>query len=484
MTTAWKKVKRTGSRFALTLARAAFGRRTPKNATWWDLLAALLRRFSFPGLASVPVTDVRSKAPLLAYYQPSYPTLSETFVRREVKALRQAGVLLRIFALHRGDADRLEAEASDGVTWFGPADAAIGRRFLLDVFRVEPWLVVRLGCWIVRSGRHSWSGRDLDVFYQAGHLAMAMQRSKVTHVHSPWADRHALVAFVAARLIGATFSVQARASDVHRVISGHGLADRVRFAEFIVTNSAYNERHLRSVLGKQAPPIHVIRNGLDLSPWFSANRARRDDRSPFHLLAVGRLVEPKGFKYLLQACRLLLDRGHEITCEIVGGRIDPLDTVTWIELQLLHEELKLGAHVEFAGPRPFADVYEAYQRADVFVLPCIRGRDGSHDITPNSLIEAMAMKLPVVSTTSGAIPEIVDDQVDGLLVAPETAGALADAIERLLSDADLRVRLGEAARRKVESRFDANKNARDRVRLLQSLRSPVFRHAIRQTPPH
>jgi len=105
------------------------------------------------------------------------------------------------------------------------------------------------------------------------------------------------------------------------------------------------------------------------------------------------------------------------------------------------------------------------------VLPCVRGRDGSHDITPNSLIEAMAMQLPVVSTTSGAIPEIVDHEVNGLLVAPGDTSALAETIERLFRDSALRVQLGEAARRKVEDLFDAGRNAALRVRLFESLRT-------------
>jgi colanic acid/amylovoran biosynthesis glycosyltransferase len=98
----------------------------------------------------------------------------------------------------------------------------------------------------------------------------------------------------------------------------------------------------------------------------------------------------------------------------------------------------------------------------------VRARDGSHDITPNSLIEAMAMQLPVVSTTSGAIPEIVEHDVSGLLVPPADVESLANAIERLIRDPMSGERLGAAARVRVEERFDAQQNVRERVRLLQS----------------
>jgi glycosyltransferase involved in cell wall biosynthesis len=101
--------------------------------------------------------------------------------------------------------------------------------------------------------------------------------------------------------------------------------------------------------------------------------------------------------------------------------------------------------------------------ADLFVLPCVRARDGATDVTPNSLLEAMALGLPVVSTTLAAIPEIVDDGVDGVLVPPGHAASLAAAMERLLADPALRRRLGDAARQKVRQRFDAARNAPARL---------------------
>jgi colanic acid/amylovoran biosynthesis glycosyltransferase len=453
-------------RASVSLARTIVREDRRINATFWDLFAAWLRRWSFESLAEVRASDVR-RAPLVAYYQPKYPSLSETFIRREVSALRTTGVPVRVFAFEKGDVSLLDANAASGVTWFGPDNPKAGRAYIGNAFLAHPALVLQLALWIVRCGHESWWRRDMNVLTQAGQLASAFQQAKVTHVHAPWADRNSLVAFVAARLIGARFTVQARASEIHRTISGVGLADRVRFAEFIITNSDYNDRHLRATLGPEAPPVHVIRNGLDLSQFPVRDRKPRTG-GPFRILAVGRLVEPKGFKYLLQACRLLVDRGHDVTCDIVGGRVDPMDTVTWLELQLLHESSGLGSRVRFLGSQTFAQVTERFESADAFVLPCVRARDGSHDITPNSLIEAMAMQLPVVSTTSGAIPEIVEHDVSGLLVPPADVESLANAIERLIRDPMSGERLGAAARVRVEERFDAQQNVRERVRLLQS----------------
>jgi glycosyltransferase involved in cell wall biosynthesis len=108
---------------------------------------------------------------------------------------------------------------------------------------------------------------------------------------------------------------------------------------------------------------------------------------------------------------------------------------------------------------------EAYRAADVFVLPCVVAEDGRRDITPNAVIEAMAMKLPVVSTPIAGVVEIVEHGTSGLLVPPDDAVAVADAIERLIRDRGLAATLGENARRRIESRFDADKNVRARIRL-------------------
>jgi len=278
-----------------------------------------------------------------------------------------------------------------------------------------------------------------------------------------------VVAFIAARLIGATFSAQARASEMHRTVQTPFVADRLKFTTFVVTNSHYNERALRARLAPVgAPQVHVIYNGLDLSLFHPGTRS---EHAGCRLLSIGRLVEPKGFGHLLHACARLRDRGVEFSCEIIGGPSEPGDTAAWVELRILLTALGLESIVRFRGAQSFSSVLRAFERADIFVLPCVRGRDGAHDITPNSLIEAMAMALPVVSTTSGAIPEIVDHDVDGLLVPPGDVEALTEALARLAGDAGLRASLGNAARAKVEDRFDSGKNVARRVELFRLLRT-------------
>jgi glycosyltransferase involved in cell wall biosynthesis len=210
--------------------------------------------------------------------------------------------------------------------------------------------------------------------------------------------------------------------------------------------------------------IHTIYNGIDLTEFDPPERSTTTG-VPTRILCVARLVEQKGLTYLLDACALLRDRNFPFTCDVIGGTEEPLYTEYWQRLKEKHHRLELESCVFFRGAQPFATVMEAYRAADVFVLPCVVARDGRRDITPNAVIEAMAMKLPVISTPIAGLVEIVEHGTSGLLVAPEDPLALADEIERLAHDRALATTLGENARQRIEDRFDADQNVLARLRL-------------------
>jgi glycosyltransferase involved in cell wall biosynthesis len=185
------------------------------------------------------------------------------------------------------------------------------------------------------------------------------------------------------------------------------------------------------------------------------------------VLAVGNLVEPKGFEYLIRASKILRERGFAVKCEIIGGKV-VTEMNYYIDLHKLRKRLALEKEVAFLGKQPFYRVLEKYQDADIFVLPAVVASHGGRDITPNVMLEAMAMKLPVISTTSGAISEIVENEVSGILVSPRDEEAIAAAIVRLLTNESLREKLGNNARRRVEERFDISKNIREFVALFET----------------
>jgi glycosyltransferase involved in cell wall biosynthesis len=137
-------------------------------------------------------------------------------------------------------------------------------------------------------------------------------------------------------------------------------------------------------------------------------------------------------------------------------------------LRQLIEAEGLSTQVELAGAVFQEDLSRYLAQALIFVLPCVVARDGDRDGIPNALIEAMAMEIPTVSTQVSGIPELVQPEQTGLLVPPGDPAALADALARLLDDADLRVKLGRAGRARVVESFEIEKNTQELVRIFQA----------------
>lgn len=453
-----------GQPIAAALARR--GRRLLAAARWrwWAPLAASLYRRIAARLSAAPLPPRAAPNPptaaRIAYYVRSYPAASETFIQREVAALRERGVDLDVIAQAPHEPELFDDAARDAAArtrHLGPLPRRLPLSLQLFLAR-RPLTAARLYAYVLgrRHAAEKSRAHDRTIWHGAVRLAGVLVARGATHVHAPWATGDAIVALLAARLAGIGFSVQARASDLYKDTSQYGLADRLGHADFIVTNARYNEAAIRGWLPPgAATPIHVIHEGVDLALLRPAPPPA--NAVPL-ILAVARLVEPKGLDVLLHACRRLADAGRPFRCEIIGGRV-AREMNHYLRLRKLHRALDLGAVVHFLGPRPFAAVHEKYGAADVYVLPAVPAADGRRDVTPNTVIEAMAMGLPIVSSRSGAIPELIDDGVSGLLVAPRDVAGLADALARLLDDAALRRRLGAAARAAAEARFDIRRNA-------------------------
>lgn len=454
----------------LAPAAAWVYRRAVETFAWWPLGGSRPR----------PTTSPSAKQRVV-YYTSVFPVLSETFIQREVAMLRHCGVDIETVARVASDVDKLDDDGRrlmERTSYVDPLDPdrllAYRRRSLrrspLRLLNVLLYVVFRRYC-----ERKSLGG-DLEVFHRAVYLAGMLEDAGATRVHSPWATTDALLAMLAARLAGISYSVQARASDLYKTATAYDLGERLAHAEFIVTNATYNETKIRGVLGPGAqPPIVTIHEGIDIARFVPPDRSQ-ERSSVLRVLCVARLTEPKGLEYLIAAVKLLKDAGHPMRCDVVGGRL-PREINYYLKLQRLRRDLDVEAEVAWAGAMPFERVLDRYRDADLFVLPAVQASDGRRDVTPNSIIEAMAMQLPVVSTRSGAIPELIEDGVSGLLVPPGDAEALAAAMLRVLADPVLRATLGANARRRAEERFDLHRNIRGYVTLFDGGSRPTAVHS-------
>jgi glycosyltransferase involved in cell wall biosynthesis len=263
-------------------------------------------------------------------------------------------------------------------------------------------------------------------------------------------------------LTGLPYSFTAHARDIY-TSPPDLLVVKIRAARFVVTCTGYNARHLAELVGDEtAGSIHRIYHGLDLHKFspsaeppaqLGSAPGRVQPRDTPTILAVGRLVEKKGYPYLIDACRLLIDRGYAVRLRIVGGG-EMKDA-----LRRHIAQVGLKERVELLGARPQDEVIDLYRTATVFALPCVVLENGDRDGIPNVLVEAMRLGLPVVSTAVSGIPELVVDEESGLLVPPRDVQALASALARLLDDPDLRARLAAAAAHRVTRQFDLAANA-------------------------
>jgi glycosyltransferase involved in cell wall biosynthesis len=206
-----------------------------------------------------------------------------------------------------------------------------------------------------------------------------------------------------------------------------------------------------------------IYNGIDLERF---RFAPRSDPS-LRVVAVGRLVEKKGFGDLIDAVALLRARGVDVVCDIVGT--GPLED----DLRQRIAARGMDAWIQLLGPRPQKDVIELVRGARAMVAPCIVGDDGNRDGLPTVLLEAMALGTPCVATDVTGIPEIVREGETGLLVPERSPEALAEALQRLLRDASLGPRLARSARLMIEREFDIRRNTAAMRELFVEVANPT-----------
>lgn len=398
---------------------------------------------------------------VIGYLGRILPALSETFVVREIAALRRLGVEVKPFSLYPPDAYVVHPEAPDLAreveVLVRPSHPLFWLAHIAFALRFPGRYVLCFWRYVLGSGE-PWRRRFrcLVHFTVAPFAALRLRRAGVAHLHAHFANAAASVAMMAAELAGVPFSFTAHAYDIF--IDDLLLPAKLSAAAFVATCSYFNVRYLREHYPEAAgATIEIVRYGVD--PEAFAPRPHPQGTSPV-ILAVGRLVEKKGFHVLLEACARLRASGVEVQCLIVGEgpEADRLGRVI--------TELRLSDRVMLLGKLLPKDLLTYYRRADLLVMPsCMSGND--RDGIPNVLIEAMAMEIPVVSTRVSGIPELVQDGETGLLVNPDDPAGLAEAIARLLHDRGLAHRLAKAGRELVIREFNIHNSAQKLLRLFE-----------------
>ena len=378
-----------------------------------------------------------------------FPCWSETFIVREIHALMRQGVEVRIISLkpHSEPMVQPDAEILLDRVIYPPASLAGSLKAALPKVLGHPLQSVRELVPLVKS---LWRKPDELVksvvsWWRTLTMIDAVRAFDPQHLHAHWATYPSSAARILAGRIGRPWSFTGHAHDIF--VHDQDLAGKLNQADFSVTISGYNQKQLAArMIPRNQSRLAVIHCGVlpaDL-PYTAAGREAA------YIVGVGRLDPIKGFIHLVEACRLLKERGTAFTCDIIGD--GPLrDT-----LQQAIDAAGLQAQVRLTGALPQQEVRTRINRATLFVLPSVLLADGNADGSPVALMEAMACGATAISTRVSGIPELIHHEENGLLVSPGDAAELADAMARLLGDAPLRTRLAEAARRTIVQDFDAD----------------------------
>jgi len=382
----------------------------------------------------------------VGYVVKRYPRYSETFIVNEIIAHEAAGLDIRIFALLPPEDTHFQdiiAKVRAPVKYLS-ARSGKSSELWSTLTRVADALP---NVWQQLSAGSNDTAKELIL---ALALAHDIREQGITHLHAHFATTATAVARLAANFASISYTFTAHANDIfHRDTNLPGLHRKFTDAAAAITVSDYNIDYLENTLGIDHPRLQRIYNGLDLERFVYQD----PDVQCTNIITVGRLVEKKGFCYLIDACRILKTRRRKFDCRIIGT--GPLKN----ELQEQINKAKLNDQVSLCGPRPQQEVINEIRSAAIFAAPCIVGDDGNRDGLPTVLLEAMALGTPCISTDVTGIPEIIRNNDTGLIVRQGDPVTLADALEAMLDDTALRKKFARNSRNLIERNFDINRNA-------------------------
>ncbi len=404
--------------------------------------------------APAPAVDA-ARAPI-AYVMSRWPKLTETFILYELLAVEALGQPVELYPLlhNHEPVSHPEAIALAARAHYQPFLSRAIVASQLDALRRRPRAYIGALAALVRGtlGSANYFFGGLAIFPKVVHMARRMEAQGVTHIHCHFSNHPAAAGFIIHRLTGIPYSFVAHGSDLH--VDRHMLDRKVEEAAFVVAISNDNLDEIVAEVGEHARSrVEVIHCGVETARLRPRPDPAPTDR-PFTILCIGTLHEVKGQAILVEAAAILRDRGIVVHCRIVGDGEDEA------MLRKRIAAADLAGAVTLDGRLTRDAVITALSDADLLVAPSVVASNGKREGIPVVLMEAMSCGLPVVASRLSGIPELVEDEVNGLLVTPGDAVALADAIARLQQDPDMRVRMGEAARQRIERDFDLTINAR------------------------
>ncbi len=412
------------------------------------------------------LTD-QSDGPRMGIVISMFPELHETFILRELVALEKRGLNFDVYSLQYprdpitlDDAIRL----SENRTFY---TGLINYRTVGTFFK---YCTLKPLTMLSSIAKVCWQGRDrpaevlknLSILPLSLHIADIGKKRNVVHWHGHWANVPTTACWYINKFTGQSWSAAIHGEDIFT--TNRYLRHKLDDASFSVVCSGHFCNHLKTQIGLQHPDqIHLNYHGLDPRVVEREPYVRTADSNQINLVSIGRLVPTKGHDVLIGAlAKIKPGLSKQVTLKIIGS--GPLEH----ELVKLAVEQGVEDNIEFCGALAFEDVLHTLEAADVFCLAPRMIPGLAPDGIPNVIAEAMALGVPVITTRVSAIPELVEHDTSGILVECDDVEAFAEAIVRLINDADKRLAIGVAARAKVDVLFNQQKNINELLDLFNT----------------
>jgi glycosyltransferase involved in cell wall biosynthesis len=416
---------------------------------------------------SEPSTSPKSKKKAIIFV-PEFPRLSETFIEREISKLIEWGNLdITVFTLKAGTGYSTDAVRNRVVC----KRLGFGDVFSAAIFSLGKLPQVFQAFSLIKGNQSRSFSNNLHLFLKSLGYAYLFSKYSPDIIYANFMSEPSTVCLLAAEVLGCEFAISAHAKDILVTTSenisenAELVAAKVHKAKFV---SICNRHAYESVLAQSnvadAGKVRLIYHGLDFEQLKEIESPMVEKPSLPVIFTNGRFTEKKGHKYLIDASKILKERGFRHLVYLFGGPGDFYDrTVAYIK------ELGVEDTVKVIGEgkgMPFNEVLAYYKIADVVAFSSIDVENGDSDGIANMLIEASAFEVPIVATDAGSTLELIQHDRTGLVVLQRDALALANGLERVLSDSTLGSTLARNAHTKAKDMFDLDVNVGEIEKLL------------------
>jgi glycosyltransferase involved in cell wall biosynthesis len=388
----------------------------------------------------------------VGYLLSKYPAVSHTFFLKEILGMRQRGFQIQVASVNLSDRshqDLSSIEKIESANTFYIKGRSVPAAVLqvLGIALRHPRVALRGLAYAIRLGNWGLKTQAYACFYLAEALLVGnwMRRHGLQRLHVHFGGPVASVGLMTAKAWQIPLSLTLHGPDEFFDQDASYLAQKIETADFVICISDF----CRSQVMRIAPAVdesrlEVARLGVEIA---NLHPRQLDSRSgPLRLVCTGRMVAAKGHRILIHAVAAMIASDFAVSLTLIG------DGPERPALEALAAKLGISSHIRFLGSMTHQATLDEVALADVFVLASFA------EGLPVALMEAMALSVPCVSTPIAAIPELIQDGRNGLLVPPANTQALQSALEKLAQNPELRRQLGVAARATAESQYDLGRN--------------------------